>query len=324
MSPVLSRTLRLIGRHGTWLLYAGVFIGLVLPPLASLIRPLLTPCLALLLYVSFLRVNWHAAYGYLKRPSLAILALIWLLFAAPVVVALALKPFDLPPALVGGLVLMAAAPPILGSTAIAILLDLDNALTMLASVLATFVAPLTIPPLVLLLLGLELDIGLWQFMSRLALLVFGALGAALATRWLLGRARLQDTAREIDGLCVVLLVALAVAVMDGVTDTLVQQPEIVVLWLAAAFVANPLLQALSAAAFFWLSRRQALTMGLLAGNRNMILLLATLPAGAGSLPRESAFGILLFFALAQFPMYTLPALQRPLYRRFLKSQRQYP
>lgn len=314
----MSRLLRLIGSQGTWMLYLGVFVGLVLPALASWARPLLTPSLALLLFFSFLRVNWQATGAYIRRPFLAVMALVWLLFAAPLLVWLALQPFDLPPALVGGLVLMAAAPPILGSTAIAILLDLDDALTMLASLLATFVAPLTIPPLVLLLLGLDLEIGLWQFMSRLMILVFGALAAALAARQLLGKDRLQQAAAEIDGINVILLVFLAVAVMDGVTDTLAQQPEIVALWLAAAFIANPALQALSALVFCWLSRRQALTMGLLAGNRNMILLLATLPAGADSLPTESAFGIMLFFALAQFPMYTLPALQRPIYRRLLR------
>lgn len=319
VAPAILQGLHLIGRHGTWLLYAGVFIGLVLPEAANAMRPLLTPCLALLLFFSFLRVNWQTAYAYVRRPGLALLALIWLLFVTPLLVWLALQPFDLPPGLIGGLVMMAAAPPILGSTAIAILLGLDDALTMLSSVAATFIAPFTIPPLVLLLLGLDLEIGLWQFMYRLMLLVFGALTAAWAVRCLLGRERLQRSAKEIDGVNVVLLVALAVAVMAGVTDTLIQQPNIVFLWLIAAFVANTALQAVSTLAFAWLSRRQALTMGLAAGNRNMILLLATLPAGAGPLPNESAFGIMLFFALAQFPMYTLPALQRPLYRRLLRD-----
>jgi BASS family bile acid:Na+ symporter len=78
----------------------------------------------------------------------------------------------------------------------------------------------------------------------------------------------------------------------------------------AAFVANPVLQVLGATAFAWLGRRAALTIGLMTGNCNMGLLLASLPASAD-------FEIQMFFAVAQLPMFMLPALLAPLYRRLL-------
>ena len=82
------------------------------------------------------------------------------------------------------------------------------------------------------------------------------------------------------------------------------------LWLVAAFLANPLLQALGTLAFAWLGRRRALTVGLMTGNCNMGLLLAALPPGAD-------FDVVLFFALAQVPMYMLPRLLLPVYRSAL-------
>ena len=313
----MAGLLRLVAGRGTWVLFVGVFTGLGLQDLARLAAPLLTPCIALLLFLSFLRVDWQAALGYAKRPLLAALVVAWLLVASPVLVWLVLKPLGLPEALTTALVLMAAAPPILGSTAIAILLGLDSALSVLASLLATLIAPLTIPPLVLALLGLDLEIGLWSLMGRLMLLVFGALAGAILLRRLLGRERLRRGAAEIDGLIVLLMLVFAVAIMDGVTASLLEAPQTVALWILAAFVANPALQAFGTLTFSWLGRRQALTMGLASGNRNMVLILAVLPAGAESLPANAALGIVLFFALAQFPMYTLPALQRPLYLRLL-------
>ena len=82
----------------------------------------------------------------------------------------------------------------------------------------------------------------------------------------------------------------------------------------AGFAANIALQALTAILFCWRGWRFALTLGLLTGNTNMGLLMATLP-------RDTHNDILLYFALAQLPMYMLPALQKHLYRRLLAPPR---
>jgi len=90
---------------------------------------------------------------------------------------------------------------------------------------------------------------------------------------------------------------------------------VALLWLVAGCLANPLLQLLGALLFWPLGLRRALTIGLTTGNRNMGLLLAVLPAGVDP-------DITLFFALAQVPMYVLPALSRPLVRRLLAASGQ--
>ena len=69
-------------------------------------------------------------------------------------------------------------------------------------------------------------------------------------------------------------------------------------------------KAVTALGFLWLGRPAAFTVGFLAGNRNMGLLLVVLPAGLHP-------DIALYFALAQFPIYILPALLKPLYGRLM-------
>ena len=121
---------------------------------------------------------------------------------------------------------------------------------------------------------------------------------------------LRARARQVDGLFVLLMLVFAVGIMDGVTEVILSRPGHAALWLGAAFVANPALQILGALVFSGLGRRRALTVGLLSGNCNMGVLLAALPPGGN-------FDIVLFFALAQIPMFMLPALMTPAYRRLL-------
>jgi BASS family bile acid:Na+ symporter len=229
-----------------------------------------------------------------------------------VVTWLTLKAVPGPQSLEIAIVLMAAAPPILAAAAIALMLGLDGALALVAGLVATLLTPLTLPPLALALLGLDLQIGVWAFMGRLAVIIGAAFAAALALRRLLGPDRIAELSRPLDGMVVILLLIFAVAIMDGVTETLLARPATVLLWLAAAFVANPLLQLLGMAAFSWLGRRGAMTAGLITGNCNMGLILAALPP-------ESDFDVVLYFAVAQIPMYMLPALILPLYRRLLAA-----
>lgn len=304
----MGRILGFLGGNAILALFLGVFLGLVLPGLADLARPLLAPCVVLLLIATLLRIEWEDLVRHARRPAVILAVILWLLLVSPVLIWALIVPADfLPASLATALVLMAAAPPILGATSIAIILGLDGALIMVATLLASLLAPLTIPPLALALLGLELEVSLAELTLRLAAVVFLAFAGALLLRRLLGRAWLQDHARHLDGLVVVVMLVFAVAIMAGVTDTLLARPATVALWVGAAFVANPMLQAVTALAFAWLGRRQALTVGLAAGNCNMGLLMAALPP-------DSDYDVFLFFALAQLPMYMLPAALAPLYR----------
>ncbi|MEM7172950.1 MAG: hypothetical protein AAF530_22505 [Pseudomonadota bacterium] len=302
--------LHFLGRHAVLALFFGVFVGLALPGLAGHFRPLLSPMVILILMGTLLRIDWSSLLHNLRQPRRALIMFLWLQAAAPALTWLILLPFDLPPALAAGIVLMAAAPPIMSAAAIALMVGLDGPLALVGAMIATLAAPLTVPPMALWLLGLDVQVSAWALMSRLAMVVIIAFtGAAVLRAWI-GAPRLAAHANAIDGLIVVGMLVFAVAIMDGVTDTLIARPAVFWGWTLAAFLANPLLQIMGAAVFWRLGGKRALTTALLTGNCNMGLVLAALPPDADP-------DIGLYFAVAQFPMFMLPAMLVPLYRALL-------
>ena len=305
------------GRHATPLLAAGVLVGLALPPLAALAKPLLVPALLVPLALALVRLDWSAAFAWRRHPALLAGLVAWLLIASPLAVTALvalLRPLGLPIPLGESLILMAASSPIVSSVAIALFVGLDASLAVVAVLVATALVPLTLPPLAAQLAGVTIGMGVVDFMARLA----GLVGAAFAAAWLVRRVvpvRTIAAYREhIDGLAVLNLVVFAVAIMDGVAAFAARSPGYVAAALVAAFAFNLLLQAAGYVAFRRLGRRGALTVALLSGNCNMGLVLVALQGRA-------SFEVTAFFALAQIPMYTLPALLAPLYRRALGGSR---
>lgn len=293
---------------------AGVLLGLAVPALAALAQPLLVPTLLIPLTLALIRIDWTAVHAWRRRPRTVVLLLLWLLAISPVLVwgaTALLMPLGFPPPLREALVLMAASSPIVSSVAIALIVGLDAALAIVAVLLATALVPLALPALAGLLLGVTLDIGVLALMGRLALLVGGAFAAAVVIRRLVSVNTLARHRELIDGVTVVNLVVFALAIMDGVTAYAWRRPGYVLTAIVAAYAFNLLLQAAGYFAFRGLGRRQALTVALVSGNCNMGLVLVALQGRA-------SFDVIVFFALAQIPMYTLPALAMPLYRRALQ------
>lgn len=288
----------------------GVFLGLLLPPLASLLRPLLVPAILAPFLIALLRIDWRRLASQLGRPVRTAAALLWLLLFSPVLVHLVLLPFGLPEAIHGGLVLMAAAPPLMASGYLALMLGLDAALAVTLTVVSTALMPFTLPLVGLTLLGVDIDVPLRALMLRLALVVGGSLALAWLLRQLLPADFSRRHAEPLDGLAVLGLLVFAVAIMDGVSALLLRQPSFVLACAVAVYGFNVGLQIAGGLAFAWLGRRGALTLGLCSGSGNLGLLLA-------ALADRASFELFVFVAVAQLPIYTLPVIQRHLYHRWL-------
>jgi BASS family bile acid:Na+ symporter len=312
MRALAYRALDFAGTHATRLLAAGVLVGLAIPPLASLLRPLLLPAIVISLVLALVRLDWSVFGAHARRPVAVAWMLVWFLGVTPVVVWLALRALPLPAPLVTGLVLMAAAAPIMSGAAISLLVGLDAALAVVAIVATTALVPLTLPPLAAALLGIALEIELPTFMLRLALIVGGAFAAAWLARRLVPAATIDRHARPLDGLAVLWMVVFGIGIMDGVTALALARPGYIIGATVAAFAANLVLQVLGALAWLRQGMRPALTVGLLTGNRNMGLVLVALGA-------DASFEVIAFFAVAQIPMYVLPGLLAPMYRRLVAS-----
>ena len=305
------RPLAFVGRHATKFMAGGVLIGFLAPPLAALAKPLLVPALVIPLALALIRLDWSAIAASRRRPGLVAALVVWILGASPLLVWAITTPalaLGLPPGLREALILMSASSPIVSSVAIALFVGLDATLAVVAVVFATALVPFTLPPVALALLDLELTMSLPAFMGRLAAIVGSAFVAAWLVRRIARPSALVAWRELIDGLAVVNLVVFAVAIMDGVTAFALERPGYAALATALAFLFNVLLQAAAWLAFRGRGAVTALTAGLLSGNCNMGLVLVALSGHASA-------EVAAFFALAQLPMYMLPALLEPLYRR---------
>lgn len=310
---MMGRLLSLLAAKAAPLLAAGIFAGLAWPDLASFLAPALVPAVFGLLTAALVRLDWPETVAAARRPRLTMAMAVWLLLISPALMAAVVMIAEPPGQLGAALVLMAAAPPIMSSVAFALLLRLDSALAIVATFAATALAPLTVPLVVrglLGLLGLTLDLDVGEFMVRLGGLTGGAVLAAYLIRRALTPATLEARASQIDGIAVLLLMLFAVAIMDGVADSFAARPDFVALVVVIAFAANLTLQAAGGLIFAGLGRRRALTAGLVSGNRNLALMMAALAGAAGP-------DLMLYFAIGQIPIYVLPALLSPLYRRLL-------
>lgn len=303
------RLLAWLGRHAGGAIAVGVFAGLLLPGLAGLAKPFLVPAILVPFVVALLRVEGAGLRRSLPRAGLAAA---WVLLGAPLLVAMLMRGLGVAEPLAAILVVTAACPPIMASSALALLMGLDVGLAIVVTVAASAIVPLTLPPLALGLAGLPVALEAEAFLARLALLVGGCFALAALLRRGLGPERIAGRRDELGGLAVLGLILFAVGIMEGVGPRLLAEPLLVLGWLAAASALNLGLQAGTALLTWRLGPRTALTLGLLAGNNNLGLVLAAM---AGAAPEA----FVLFVAVAQFPIYLLPSVQRPLYRSWLMT-----
>jgi BASS family bile acid:Na+ symporter len=226
---------------------------------------------------------------------------------------LLIQPLTIPPDLEQGLFLMAAAPMISSAIAIATILELDAALAVATMVMTYAVVPFTLPTLSLWLIGFDLGVNIWEMFIRLSATI--AVPAALAfimRRWVFQRETLVRNARAIDGLGVIFVVIFCLGIMDGIATFAEGRVDYVILTLFAAFVANIVMQVFGTVLFLRLGRREALTIGLVTGNTNLGLVMVVLADKASP-------ELIAYFVLGQVPMYFLPVVALPIYRRLIAT-----
>ncbi len=301
-----------VGARGAWILAASIFVGLALPQLAELVRPLFPVSVFCLLTIAMVRIDTGDALKEARTSRSMILGIAWAMLAVPVLFWIAFSIAKPGPEYALALILLATAPSTVSSPAMSQLLGLNGTLSLAVLLLGMIITPLTVPALTEFILDIELDITIGQLALRLAFLIGGAAIAAWAVRRLLGDARRVSSDLVFDGLNVAFMVLFAVAAMDGVADALWRDPRTILGLTGAAFALNLGLLALTAAIFWRLGASTALTLGFSAGNRNMALAISAL---ATAVPPDTW----IFFALVQFPIYITPLLLRPVMRRLLAT-----
>ena len=306
----LAATLALAGRHGTLVAAASIFVGLAVPPLATAFKPYLGEAIIFMLALAFLRVDPVDLLHHLTRPRLITAATVWAMLIVPIVLGLVFLACGLDqrlPGLYFMLVLQISAPGLMSSPALAALLGLDVALTLASLIVSMAITPFTASLFTHFFVGTALasPVG---FGLKLFLIIAGCALAAAIIRRMAGQAFLELQRERIDGLSVLAMSMFAIAAMEGVADHFRADPLFVIALTALAFALALALIAITALVFLRAGRGRAFAIGLIAGNRNIGLMLAA----TGFAVPDVAW---LYFALAQFPIYLLPHLLKPMAKR---------
>jgi hypothetical protein len=304
-----------LGRQGTRALAVSIFIGLAVPSLAAYVKPHLAETVFVLLLFSYLRTDPSAFGRVVKAPQLAILAAVWIMVAVPLLFGTVYAVTGLresQPALYTIMILQLAIAPITSSAAFAALMGLDVALSLFALIICNALSPVTTVAFSYLFLGTSL-ISPLELGGKL-LFFFAASGAvAWGIRRLAGQRWIEQQKEAIDGLNVIGVFVFAIAAMDGVPRHVMADPLFALGLLALIITLTLALIGMSALVFVRAGLDQGLVIGLLAGFRNLGVVMAALGT---SLPELAWF----YFALAQFPIYLFPALLKPLARRFQQNR----
>jgi hypothetical protein len=284
-------------------LILGLVGGFALPDLAAAMKPALPGLVALLVFVSALRIGARAALGGLRVAGRALWLVLGLQLALPLAAVLILGLAGWGGTAAGlALVLVLSAPSVTGAPPFAVLLGHDPAPAMRLLILGTAILPLTVVPVFWLSAALD-DAGtVIAAALRLAAVLVVTIGAGFALRRRFFPDPAPETVRALDGLAALLLAVVVVALMAAVGPMLRGDPMALLGWLALAFAINFGLQIATRLA------GAPVGAAITAGNRNIALFLVALPAAITD-------PVLGFIGCYQVPMYLTPILLQRFYGR---------
>jgi BASS family bile acid:Na+ symporter len=125
---------------------------------------------------------------------------------------------------------------------------------------------------------------------------------------------LQAAGTPLDGLTVILVTVLGIGLMDGVGPLVADDPGLGLTMAIAAFAVNAGGQVIALAVFARVDGAARGSVLVVTGNRNMALVLA---AVIDVVTVELRLQVI----FAQVPIYLMPLLMRPVYRRLAEGER---
>jgi hypothetical protein len=298
------RALAWLGRQGARAVAVLVFLGIAVPSLGALLRPYVTEAIFLLLTISFSRVDTAALRNHFQRPALILMATAWTGIAVPLLfgaVALGTGVNVSMPGLFLGLMLQGVTSPMMAAPALASLAGLDATIVLITLVTGTALVPFVAPFFAYEFLGSTLTISPLALASKLTAMLAGSFVLATIIRRLTGAPALERHGDSINGINILLMLVFVTAVMGDVVPQSIANPRMVAEMALLAFGVFLALLLLTTLVFWRAGRTQALSLGLMASQRNMGLMLA---ATDGVLPGATW----LYFALCQFPIYFSPVI----------------
>jgi ACR3 family arsenite transporter len=296
----MNKLLTLAGRHGPVILFVGVLLGLAAPPLADAAKPLMGAAVFVFTLGAFLKVDRPALQAQLLRPGRLALWLLWTVAGVPLSTWALLQVLPVASGTRTGILLCMLAPPVGSAAAMAAMLRLNPALALTVTVAASLLSPLLLPPAALLLGGLHVHLQPGAMTLRIGSVVGAAALVAAAMRRF-AAAFVVANPQAMTGISVLGLIVVAMGAMQGMQPQLAHHLGAVATVLVIAFAMNAGFQAIGAALFARHGMADALTVGLMSGNRNVTLVWVAVLPWLSQMP-----GVEIYLAAAVFPIFMLP------------------
>lgn len=305
--PILQ-LLGFLGRQGRFVLLAGLVLALALPGFAHTIKEWLPELVALLLFLSALRIGPVDAVGNLSNISNDVLIVFILQLGLPCCLAIFFSLNDISTPNATALILMLAASSIAGSPSLVILAGSNPAPALRLLVLGTVLLPVTIVPVFWIYQPIDGLVNVFETSLKLIVLISSASLLAFIIRHYWLKFPSKPILLAMDGLAVLLMALLVIGLMSALGPGLYNNLLATSLTMVLAFCANFGLQCLT----YFISGRNIerdvrISRSIVAGNRNMALFLVALPASVME-------PLLLFIGCYQIPMYLTPVFMAPIYR----------
>jgi hypothetical protein len=306
-----AATLSWLGRQGTRAVAALIVIGIVMPSIGALLKPFVTEAVFVLLCIAFVQVDAAAFRIYLGRPTIVLAATAWTSLVIPTLFGASYLAFGLQDQssdLFLALVLQAIAPPLMAAPAFAALMGLDATLVLCTMVASTTLLPFTAPLFAYAFIGPELALSPLALGLKLFAILAGSALVGFTVRRIAGVTAIERQKASINGFNILVLFVFVAAVMESVAARFFATPLVTIGLVALAFVVFFAVLCLTSLVFASTGRERALTLGFMASQRNVGLMLA-----ASALPDLTW----LYFAFCYFPIYLSPLLLQPLARRII-------
>jgi len=293
------------------LLAASIFIGIAVPPLAAVFKPLLLPLIFLLFLSAVLQVSFGDAAQTAVKDRATWIVLLWQLLVLPLLFYMLLKPV-LSQQLHLFAVISMCTGAITATTALSRLFNLNSALSLVVGMAGAVLMPVPLYVFLRLLLGAEVEIDLSVYLQRTFIFIVAPIVVAFLIRKMVSIHTDVWLQKKMPSVAMLLLVFFGLAVMDGVGELMLSDPYRLLSYMVLAFCISIGVQLLSFIALYFLGARDATTGALLCAYRNMGLVAAI----AGTSLGEDFF---IFLGVWQFPMYILPLVLRRFYENSSKK-----
>ena len=308
MGDGLNQVLAFFARHGRLVLVAGLLTGILLPTVATIVKPNLPLLVAMTLFLAAMRIGPREALGKLKDLQ-DVVGLIGIYqIVVPLVLFFVLPFTGLSATLVTALTLMAAAPSISGTPNLTIMMGRDPAPALRMLIAGTAVVPFTSFIVFLFVPAFGSSYSVAVAAIKLLLLIGVATACAFTLRIFLFREATQTFRNGVDGLSSLAMAGIVIGLMTAVGPTLRTDPLQVAIVLLLAFFAS---YGLQIATYFLLSNSDSdskrIAYSISSGCRNNALFIAALPAAVTD-------PLLLYIGCYQIPMYLTPLLLKRFYR----------